>query len=67
MKVYLGEKTLYVDKKSTLNTILNSQKLAVLNGIAVAINDTVIPKSNWEISQLKEGDKIVVIKATAGG
>jgi len=37
------------------------------NGIAVAINSIVIPKSNWEQHLLSEIDDILIISATQGG
>lgn len=37
------------------------------NGIAVAINNTVIPKSNWDKHSLNETDEILIISATQGG
>lgn len=37
------------------------------NGIAVAINDTVIPKTNWNSHHLNETDNILIISATQGG
>lgn len=37
------------------------------NGIAVALNYAVIPKSEWKNIQLKSQDKLLIIKATQGG
>jgi sulfur carrier protein len=37
------------------------------NGIAVAINNFVIPKSGWESHYLNETDDILIISATQGG
>ncbi|WP_366186450.1 sulfur carrier protein ThiS [Flavobacterium ovatum] len=37
------------------------------NGIAVAINSNVIPKSNWDHHHLSETDDILIISATQGG
>ncbi|MEN9909767.1 MAG: hypothetical protein RLZZ540_2916 [Bacteroidota bacterium] len=37
------------------------------NGIAVAINNSVIPKSNWNSHLLSETDDILIISATQGG
>jgi sulfur carrier protein len=37
------------------------------NGIAVAINNTVIPKSNWNHHFVHETDDILIISATQGG
>ena len=36
-------------------------------GIAIAVNQTVISKSEWSKTQLKENDNIAIIKATQGG
>lgn len=36
-------------------------------GIAIAINQTVISKTSWPSVRLKHDDKILVIKATQGG
>lgn len=37
------------------------------DGVAVAVNDTVVPRSQWQSFALKENDNILVIKATRGG
>ncbi len=37
------------------------------NGIAVAINSNVIPKSNWNSQLVSETDDILIISATQGG
>lgn len=37
------------------------------NGIAVAINNTVIPKSNWNDHPISQSDEILIISATQGG
>ncbi len=37
------------------------------NGIAVAINNTVIPKPSWNTHFLNETDNILIISATQGG
>ena len=36
-------------------------------GIAIAVNQTVISKSEWNKTELKENDNITIIKATQGG
>lgn len=37
------------------------------NGIACAINNSVIPKSDWPTTALSETDDILIITATQGG
>jgi thiamine biosynthesis protein ThiS len=39
-------------------------KFPKTKGIAIAINDTVIPKSNWNSHPLKETDTVLIIFAT---
>lgn len=36
-------------------------------GIAVAINNTLVPRAGWATRQLEENDDIVIIKAAYGG
>jgi sulfur carrier protein len=36
-------------------------------GIAVAVDEEVIPKSQWHVYQIKDGSSIEVITAVQGG
>ena len=36
-------------------------------GIAIAVNEVVIPRGEWERYVLQAGDRIFVIRATQGG
>lgn len=36
-------------------------------GVAVAVNNRVVPKSQWEDHRLDEGDAVEIIRATQGG
>lgn len=38
-----------------------------LKGVAVALNQSVIPKSLWPTTQLKNNDNILLLTATQGG
>ena len=67
MKVNFGDHTIEIEEKSNLIHLLRKQSLDQQNGIAVAVNNTVIPKTKWDALQLSDGDQITVIKATAGG
>ncbi len=53
--------------ESGLNDAITSLSLNSQKGIAVAINNEVIPKADWEGYKLSEGDKIMLIQATQGG
>lgn len=52
---------------SSLYELLEEQALLAKTGIAVAINDRVIQRSQWAEKQLNEHDVILVITAAAGG
>ena len=48
--------------------LLDSLKvLDETRGIAVAVNDEVVPRSLWESTRLAAGDRIEVIHAVQGG
>ena len=37
------------------------------NGIAMAINEVIIPKTEWSKTYIKSNDSLLIIKATQGG
>ena len=47
--------------------LLDEHKLIGKRGIAVAVNDLVIPSVRWEEVPVEENDVILVITAAAGG
>ncbi|WP_281238043.1 sulfur carrier protein ThiS [Flavobacterium praedii] len=51
----------------TIQALLDLEIPEKQNGIAVAINNTVIPKTNWNSHQINEIDDILIISATQGG
>ncbi len=56
----------------TLPGHMNIMELILLKkmetgGIAVAINEVVIPRAEWKTTEISEGDNIIIITATAGG
>jgi len=65
MMVYLNGKE--KELKSTLQLVLEADGLSNKKGVAVAVNNQVVPKSSWESFSLKENDKILVIQASQGG
>lgn len=51
----------------TVQALLDLEIPIKQNGIAIAINNTVIPKSNWNSHPIQETDDILIISATQGG
>jgi sulfur carrier protein len=51
----------------TLQALLDLEIPNKHNGIAVAVNNTVVPKINWNQHLVSETDEILIISATQGG
>ena len=52
---------------TTLAELLESKGLSDKNGIAVARNNTVVPRTEWDKTHLESDDKILLIGASYGG
>jgi sulfur carrier protein len=66
MNVIVNNNSQSIKEESSVQTMAAQLKIES-KGIAIAINQTVISKSDWSIIQLKENDNITIIKATQGG
>ncbi len=62
-----NEELIRQDSQIELIPLLKEKKLYIDRGIAVAINDEILPKSNWDNYLVKENDNILIITATQGG
>jgi len=51
---------------SSLTELLQQLHITT-NGIAIAINNKVVSKTNWDATQIQENDSITIIQATQGG
>ncbi|GAL87356.1 thiamine biosynthesis protein ThiS [Sporocytophaga myxococcoides] len=50
-----------------LSALLDQLNIKESKGVAVAINDRVLPKKHWPTQTLKDQDKVTIIRATQGG
>lgn len=67
MNILLNDETIELVGGSSVLELLNDKNLADKKGIALAINNTVIPKSTWAEQKIQENDHILIITATQGG
>ena len=67
MHVVLNDTSIELSNNSSVIALLEAINLLGKNGIAIAINNEVVPKSDWENFRLKDNDKILLITATQGG
>lgn len=64
-----------IEINGALTSIIDSTNLKYLidetvkdqKGLAVAVNNSVVPKDNWAHTILMPADKVLLIKATQGG
>lgn len=66
MQIELNHKVKSVPDNTTLVSLLFSEQIEG-EYVAVAINQEIIKRDNWEKTFLKEGDKVLVIGAVKGG
>lgn len=66
MTVYINDEPHEVIAPVVLQEILD-QKGFDGKGTAVAINDTVVSRKDWQSTNLSEDDKILIISAACGG
>ena len=67
MEILINNQKHTLEENTTLQTIVNTQLGDKQKGVAIAVNDSVIPKANWENYVIKANDHILLIKATQGG
>lgn len=66
MKVYINQNETEVPEGITVRELLDRQQIAA-EGTAIAIDNKLVPKSEWSNRTLADGDKITLIRATFGG
>lgn len=67
MEVFINNQSVSVRDAVRLSEILLQQNFLDKKGIAVAVNNSVIPKADWENCMVESADKITIIRATQGG
>jgi sulfur carrier protein len=67
MEISINGEKARVAEKTALLTIVNERLGGRQNGVAVAVNASVIPKAEWGNILVQPNDDILIIKATQGG
>jgi sulfur carrier protein len=65
--VYVNDQPRPLDPSATLTTLLGQLGLADRPGVAVAVNQAVVPRADWQARALRDGDRVLVIHASQGG
>jgi thiamine biosynthesis protein ThiS len=67
MNVFVNNQSHDIPSGTPLSGLLFQLNIFEAKGIAVAVNDEIIFKHQWDSHQLCENDKLTVIRATQGG
>lgn len=67
MKILLNDRNVELDEQVSLLRLFEKFNIAATSGVAVAVNEMIIPKKDWPSHKIIENDKILVITATQGG
>ena len=66
MKIYINQKEIEVQDNISVKELLEMQQIAI-EGTAIAIDNKLVPKNEWNDRILTDGNKITIIRATFGG
>ena len=65
MKLRVNNKE--VETWATNLSLFSQEQNLPITGIAIAVNNRMIPRTEWDTYTLNEGDNILIIKAVCGG
>lgn len=67
MRVFINQKEFSTDSdRLTVAELLSMNQLPTI-GVAVAVNNKVVRKSDWDSAELAQDDNVTVITAVCGG
>ena len=66
MQIYINQKEIEVQDNISVKELLDMQQIAI-EGTAIAIDNKLVPKNEWNDRILTDGNKITIIRATFGG
>lgn len=67
MEVLVNNKLYAVQPETTVTALLQFIQLSSQKGVAVAVNQQVVPKTDWPGTFLRPDDRVTIIRATQGG
>lgn len=67
MTISLNNQIVELEMHTMLSNLVSQQLGEKQNGVAVAVNGQVVPRTSWSEVTVNENDEILIIKATQGG
>lgn len=66
MKVKINNEEFDFTSSTSVNDYIHSLSLPS-SGLAIAINNVLVPRNQWETTQFQENDQVIIIQAAYGG
>ncbi|MES9902964.1 MAG: sulfur carrier protein ThiS [Sedimenticola sp.] len=67
IKIQLNDDEISLDQGHTVDALLRQLSMEGAERIAVAVNDTVVRRSDWSTHKLNSNDRVVMIAPIQGG
>ena len=67
MKILLNDENYEIAENSSITMLFQKLGKVDMRGWAVAVNESIIPKHDFEKTLLCEEDRVILIQATQGG
>lgn len=67
MQITLNKQPKTVQQDATLLSVISLEGMEDKEGIAVAVNQKVVPKPKWASHVLQAQDTLIIVTATQGG
>ena len=66
MKISVNNKEMELPEAATIALLAHQLQLPP-KGVAIAVHNAMVPRTQWDGHMLHEGDDVVIIKAACGG
>jgi sulfur carrier protein len=67
MNISVNDQSISVSDNCTVADVVQQFCGDRQNGIALSVNQTVVPKANWNAHTIQSNDEVLIIRATQGG
>jgi sulfur carrier protein len=67
LNIYINDQARTVAVETSIPDLLTALGMVGRQGLAVAVNSTVVPRCDWSTRNLREGDSVLIIQASQGG
>ena len=65
MNILINEEEREIAENSTISQMMERLDIEIIKGIALAVNDEVVPKTQWDHHLLYQNDNILLITSIA--